>query len=100
MSLRNRFVLPIIFSSLAILGACGGGDFSHHSSTALGQLHERKLNGTYVFSITGGDSNFAFLTMVGTFTADGNGGISGGALDLNDPLVSAPGLGKSAHHGR
>ena len=28
--------------------------------------------------------------MVGTFTADGNGGISGGALDLNDPLVSAP----------
>ncbi len=91
MSLRNRFALPIIFSSLAILAACGGGGISHIiPPPPSGNFTNSNLNGTYVFSITGGDSNFAFLTMVGTFTADGNGGISGGALDLNDPLVSAP----------
>src|SRR6266536_62534 len=91
MSLRNRFVLPIIFSSLAILGACGGGGISHViPPPPTGNFTNSDLNGTYVFSVTGSDSGFGFLTMVGTLTADGNGSYSGGKMDLNGPLVTAP----------
>lgn len=91
MSVRNRLVLPVILSSLVALAGCGGGGISHVvTPPPTGGFTNSDLNGTYVFSVTGSDFNFAFLTMVGTLTADGNGTITGGALDLNDPLVSAP----------
>jgi hypothetical protein len=91
MSLRNRLVLPVILSSLVALAACGGGGISHVvTPPPSGSFTNSDLNGTYVFSVTGSDFNFAFLTVVGTLTADGNGTITGGALDLNDPLVSSP----------
>jgi len=91
MSLRNRLVLPPILLSLVALAACGGGGISHViTPPPAGGFTNSDLSGTYVFSVTGSDFNFAFLTMVGTLTADGNGTITGGALDLNDAFLSSP----------
>src|SRR5438045_8615345 len=91
MSLRNRLVLPVMLSSLVALAACGGGGISHViTPPPTGNFTNSDLNGTYVFSVTGSDVNFAFLTMVGTLTADGNGTIEGGTLDFNDGVLSSP----------
>ena len=40
------------------------------------------LNGSYAFTFSG-YSNTGFVTFAGTFTADGNGGITGGEEDFN-----------------
>jgi len=85
MSLRNRLVLPVILSALAVLAACGGSSSPVITPPPSGGFTNSNLNGTYVFSATGSDTtNGFFWTIVGTFTADGNGGIkSGGVLDTN-----------------
>jgi hypothetical protein len=82
---RNGFVLLLTFFGLTFLVACGGSSSSstpgEHSSSDFGISN---LNGTYVFSSTGLDSSNAplFLTMVGSLTANGSGGITGGTVDL------------------
>ena len=88
MSLRNRLVLPFVLSTIAVLAGCGS------SSTPVigpvtGNFSNANLNGTYVFSVSGLDQSNAPFAMVGTFTANGmggngNGGISGGTVDVND----------------
>jgi hypothetical protein len=86
MSLRNRLVLPVILSSLVILAACGGGSSSPPvNPPPSGGFANGNLNGTYVFSVTGSvaDSASDFVTIMGVFTADGNGNITGGYLDQN-----------------
>lgn len=90
MSLRNRFLLPIILASIAVLAGCGGGSFNKSTPPPSGSFSNKDLNGIYVFSVTGTDAGFAFLTTVGTFTANGSGGITGGVLDMNDPLFTGP----------
>ncbi|HVA01947.1 MAG TPA: Ig domain-containing protein [Terriglobia bacterium] len=42
------------------------------------------LNGSYAFSFTGADSTVNRLGLVGEFTTDGSGGITGGLFDAND----------------
>lgn len=89
MSLCNRILLASGLLSLAALMGCG-------SSTAKvvappgGSFDKTAFSGTYVFSITGGDSNGNFLAMAGTVTADGNGSITGGTIDINDSGFSGP----------
>jgi hypothetical protein len=86
MSLRNRFALPIIFSSLAILAACGGGGISHIiPPPPSGNFTNSNLNGTYVFSVVGSDVNGSPLQLTGTIAADGNGNLTAGAFDVNNP---------------
>src|SRR5271169_2440216 len=88
MSLRNRLVLPLIFSSLAILAGCGGSGGAKIIPPPGGGFSKSNLNGTYVFSVTGTDQGSAQgaapYAIVGAFTADGNGAIKGGTLDFND----------------
>ena len=90
MSSRSRFALPSILSvvaisALAVLAGCGGG-----SGTATGVappsggFSASNLNGTYVFSVSGSDVNGDPYAIVGTITANGSGGITGGAMDIND----------------
>jgi hypothetical protein len=43
-----------------------------------------KLNGNYAFQVSGFDPNGLFLA-AGSFFADGNGNITGGVMDTNDP---------------
>jgi hypothetical protein len=84
----NRLFALLVLSSLASLLACGGGG-SHINPMPppTGGFGLSSLKGTYVFSTTGTDAtgNNTLLAIVGTFAANGSGGITGGTVDLNDP---------------
>ncbi len=84
MSLRNRFVLPFILSTLAILSACGGSSGPPVVPPPTGGFSASNLNGTYVFSVSGTDTTGAPYAIVGTFSANGTGGITGGTVDVTD----------------
>jgi hypothetical protein len=84
MSLRNRLVVPVVFSALAVLAGCGGSNNPQPTPPPSGSFSDSNLNGTYVFSVSGTDSSGAPWAAAGTFTANGSGGITGGALDFND----------------
>ena len=90
MLLRNRLILPAVLSSLAILAACGSGSSSNpgvHPPPG-GSFSNSNLNGNYVFSVTGtvNDAANDFVTIMGVFTADGKGNITGGVLDQNSTI--------------
>ncbi len=53
-----------------------------------GSTNNLKLAGNYAFSVRGFDSGQPFVA-AGSLLADGNGGISDGILDLNDPADHA-----------
>ena len=95
MSLRNRTVGGVIaFFALVFLAACGSNS-NTSTPPPTGGFSNSNLKGTYVFSIVGSDStaNNNFLAIAGTFTANGtggNGGITGGTLDINDAGFTAP----------
>jgi fibronectin-binding autotransporter adhesin len=103
MSARNGFVLLVALSALMFLAACGGGSSGIAAPVApsSGSFSNSSLNGTYVFAVSGLDSSGDAYSMAGTFTANGNGGITGGALDLNDPaeLTSGPAADASINSG-
>jgi hypothetical protein len=111
MSFRNRLVLliAIIVPALALLVGCGGNGNSVTNPVAppSGSFSKSSLNGTYVFSVSGADSSGAPYAIVGTFTANGGGAITGGTLDINDaqfpslsiaPIANAPISGSSTYH--
>jgi hypothetical protein len=84
----SRFLVPAsVVLSLAFLAGCGGSGNSFVAPTPppSGSFSASNLNGTYVFSVSGTDVNGAPLAIVGTFTANGQKGITAGTLDLNDP---------------
>lgn len=84
MSLRDRLVVPVIFSALALLAGCSGSGTTNGTPPPTGGFSNSNLNGTYVFSVTGSDSsNGLFQTVGGTFMANGSGGITGGVMDVN-----------------
>jgi hypothetical protein len=93
MSLRNRFVLPTIaLVALAFLVACSSSS-NGGSPPPSGGFTNSDLKGTYVFSVVGSDAEGDFVAMTGSFTANGtggSGGITGGAIDVNDSGFSAP----------
>jgi len=95
MSVRNAIVLLFALSAIAFLAACGGGGHSVTKAVPppTGGFSNANLNGTYVFSVSGTDANNAPYAIVGTFTANGaggngKGGITGGAIDVNDLAFS------------
>jgi len=82
MSLRDRLVLPVILSALAVLAGCGSNPTAVPPPT--GGFSDTNLSGTYVFSVTGTDSLGGALMIVGTFIANGKGAVSaGGVIDVN-----------------
>ena len=91
MSLRNRFILPVILSSIAVLAACGGGSSNPPvNPPPSGSFSNSNLSGNYVFSVTGtaADQFNDFVTIMGVFTADGKGNITGGVLDQNSTATN------------
>ena len=82
---RHGLVLLLTLFGLTLLVACGGSSSlsppGAHSNSGFGAS---SLNGTYVFSSTALNLSDAplFLTMAGSLTANGSGGITGGTVDL------------------
>lgn len=87
MSLSNRVLLPTIaLVSLAFLVACSSSSNSGNPPPT-GGFSNSDLKGTYVFSVVGSDAVGDVVAMTGTFAANGtggSGGITGGAIDVND----------------
>ena len=91
MSLRARLALPAILSALAVLAACGGGSSDPPvNPPPSGNFSNSNLSGNYVFSVTGtaADTSNDFVTIMGSFTADGTGNITGGFLDQNSTAAN------------
>ena len=88
MSLRNRLVLPIVLSALAILSGCSSSS-NTATSPPSGKFSNSNLNGSYAFSAFGTDAVGAPFSLGGILQANGNGGITGGTVDLNDASLSA-----------
>jgi hypothetical protein len=84
MSLSNRLILPIILSALAVLAGCSSSSSPTPVPPPSGGFSNSNLSGTYVFSVSGADLNGDPYAMVGTLIANGNGGITGGTVDIND----------------
>lgn len=88
----KRLVLPVITFFFLIFALACGSSSNKATPPPTGGFSNSALNGTYVFSVTGSDVSGFFLTMAGTFTANGSGGITGGTIDINDagttPLLS------------
>jgi hypothetical protein len=88
MSLRRCLVASAILFAFAGLTGCSSGNGSGITNPVAppsGKFSNSNLTGTYVFSVSGIDNiNGAPYALVGTFAANGSGGISGGAYDMND----------------
>ena len=99
---------PLFLPALRVLVGCGsGGSFTTPIPPPGGSFSNANLNGTYVFSVSGTDMTGAPYAIVGSFTANGSGGngqggITGGSIDLNDPgvptLVSNAAIGSGSSY--
>jgi hypothetical protein len=91
MSVRNAFALLLALCALTFLVACGGSGSTITNPVAppSGGFSNSDLNGTYVFSVSGTDVNGAPYAIVGAFTANGSGGVSGGTIDINDEAFAS-----------
>jgi len=91
MSVRNAIVLLLALSTLSLLVACGNSSPAGVAPPT-GGFANANFKGTYVISILGADANAeeeteSFFAIVGTISADGNGNITGGTVDINDPDI-------------
>ena len=86
-SVKRLLSLLAVFS-LSLLAACGGGG-AHNNPLPppSGGFTPADLNGTYVFSTAGNDSAGGFLNIAGTFTANGNLGITSGTISISGGAV-------------
>src|ERR1700687_5961401 len=90
MSLRNRLVMPMILSMLAVLAGCSSTSSTPETPPPSGNFSNSSFNGTYAFSAAGTGSSGAFFSLAGSLQASGSGTITGGTLDLNDANSSTP----------
>lgn len=81
--------LTLVLAAVAALfaAACGGNSAPSVPPPPAGNFSNASLKGTYAFSMSGTDAglNFgAFIARVGSFTADGSGGITAAIEDVTD----------------
>jgi hypothetical protein len=67
--------------------ATSSGSFDLQTASAFSLPN---ISGQYSFDLSGEDSNGAPLSLVGEFSANGGGGLTGGQVDTNDGSQSAP----------
>jgi hypothetical protein len=95
MSVRNALVLLFALSTLSLLVGCGSSSSTKVVPPPTGSFSNSDLSGTYVFSVSGTDVNGAPYAIIGTFIANGQGGngqggITGGTIDINDAEFPPP----------
>jgi len=89
----NRTALLLTLFVAAFTVACSGGGSTPTPPPPTGGFTNADLKGQYAFIMSGVDStNFFFLGRVGSFTADGNGNITGGVEDFSG-VTAGPGPG-------
>lgn len=88
---RNQYAGPALMASaiisLSLLSACGGSGSLPVANN--GGFGKGNFSGTYVLAISGAAVNVSQgtespLAIAGTITADGNGNITGGTVDIID----------------
>jgi hypothetical protein len=84
MSVRHGIVLLLALSTLSLLVGCGNNGNAAAVPPPSGKFGNSNLTGTYVFSVSGLDTNGAGYAMVGAMIADGSGKITGGTVDIVD----------------
>lgn len=92
MSVRSAFALLLALSTFTFLAACGssGPSITRGQCPPSGCFGDGNLNGTYVFSASGEDfTDEAPYAVVGSITANGSGVITGGTIDMNDPIFTS-----------
>lgn len=83
MVLNQRFLLSVLLTIvLFLLAGCGGGT-SVSFPPPQGGFTNASFSGPFAFSYTGSDGS-GFISVAGSFTADGNGNITSGTQDLRD----------------
>ena len=91
MRIRNGILqfLPII--ALIVLVGCGGSA-NRPVPPPGGVFSNSSLNGTYVVSFSGYDTSNgygSYFSMLGSVSANGNGSLTGGTIDIDDPALGA-----------
>jgi hypothetical protein len=80
----NRLFLTVTVFAAMFAAACGGGGSTPTPPPAVGNFSAASLKGQYAFSMSGTDAaSGLFFARVGSFTADGSNGISGGLEDVS-----------------
>jgi hypothetical protein len=83
----KRLALVLATGFAAFSASCGGGGSSTPPPTPTGNFSNSSLKGSYAYSMVGTDAlnnPGAIIARVGSFTADGNGGISAALEDVMD----------------
>src|SRR5208282_1560673 len=85
-------------ASIVFAAGCGSSSSSPPTPNNTG-FSNANLKGTYVISISGEDLNtntndIGPFAIVGTINADGNGNITGGTVDINDPYNAGVFIGQ------
>jgi hypothetical protein len=83
----KRLAAFLIAGLAGVAAGCGSSDAPNTPPPPQGHFSNADLRGTYAFSMSGTDAgaNFgAFIARVGSFTADGNGNITGAIEDVTD----------------
>src|SRR5208283_2452297 len=81
-SLCRSLCLGMLFFALSLALAACGGSSSVTPPPPAGGFTNASLQGQYAFSMSGVDPSGGYLARVGSFIADGNGGITSGLEDL------------------
>ncbi|HXY25035.1 MAG TPA: hypothetical protein VEI73_10320 [Candidatus Acidoferrum sp.] len=79
---RLSLLLSVALASFA--AACSSGGSGVQPPPPSGNFTNASLKGNYAFSMVGEDTSGGFITRVGSFIADGNGGITSAFEDLSD----------------
>jgi hypothetical protein len=97
----KRLTLLLVTAAVASFSAaCGGSGTPPPPPAPTGNFSNSSLKGSYAFSMSGTDASTnvgAFLTRVGSFTADGAGNITAAMEDISDgaSVTSVPFSGGS-----
>jgi hypothetical protein len=77
----------LLFSAIALVAftsGCSSGVGGPPAPPPMGNFSAASLKGSYVFQMSGTDINGSPIARVGSFSADGMGGITAGIEDVND----------------